>query len=411
MDFNKLINKNGIYLYEDNNFNTITIKLNFFAGTSNRDSAIVDLLSYYIMSCNKNFKNDDEINKKQQELYSLEMYFSSKFYSKEKIFSLYTNMISPNVINDDYYESAFNFINKMLKEPDFTNEKMLEVVKRNLISDINMQLKDNEIYSSNMYCQKVLYDENREYDYSTDINFIANLINSITLEELKKQYEYIINNFHSGLVFGNINEKQFNNFVENISLKQSQKEIIFNRSIRTKKENINIERESEQSYIYVIYDIDHLTYPELLILKKIMNSSLGLCYQTLREKYGLVYNSYSCIMHELKKLYIYGEIDKEKKDKFLYAANEIINKLKDKKILEKLITQAKKELEVEEINLSENQYKMINSINDYIIKLHEGKNRTEIYDEIHKITSEELIKSTKTLKRKNIFMVRGNKNE
>ena len=142
-----------------------------------------------------------------------------------------------------------------------------------------------------------------------------------------------------------------------------------------------------------------------------MNSSLGLCYQTLREKYGLVYNSYANIKYYLKKLYVYGEIDKEKKEKFLKALDEIVNKLNNKDLLDKLISQAKDEIKANEVTLSEDQDRMIDSLNYYILKYFDGQNRTEVYRQISEITADDLIKSTKTLKRKNVFMVRSKKDE
>jgi len=411
MDFNKLVNNNGIYLYQDNSFNTISIKLNFLSGMSNRECAIVDVLCSYLMASNQNFKSDDDINERTQELYSLVLDFGNQFYSKQKVVSLYANLISPNVINDDYSEEAFEFIRQMLKEPDFTNEEMLEITKRNMISYAKSDLLNNDIYVSNMYHQKVFYEENREYENSTDIDYISNLINSITLDDLKKQYEYIINNFHSGLVFGNISFEQFNNFVNLMALTPIKKDVDYDRNIIIKDDDIEIERDCEQSYIYVTYDIDNLTYPQLMLLNTIMNSSLGLCYQTLRRKYGLVYNSYAGIIYYLKKLYIYGEIDKNKKEKFLEALDEIVNMLNDKELLDKLIVQAKDEIEANQVTLSEDQNKIIDSLNNYILKLFEGQKITDTYHQVSELTSDDLIKSTKTLKRKNIFMVRSKNDE
>ncbi len=411
MDFSKLINNNGMYLYEDDSFNTITMKLNFLAGSSNRDSAILDILCCYLEQTNKNYKTDDDINERKQELYSLDLSFNNTVLSSQKLFNMYVNFISPNVIGDNYLDDAFCFIRQMLKEVDFTNEEMLAVVKKNLISYIKSSLLDNETYAANMYFQKVLPDDSREYDCSTDIDYITDLINSITLEDLKKEYEFIMNNFINGLVFGNINESQFNNLVSSLGLNPTKKDIDYNKNIPVANEDIEIEKDSEQSYIYVTYDINNLTYPQLLLLKMIMNSSLGLCYQTLREKYGLVYSAYAAFMYYLKKVYIYAETSKDKKEKFLEALDEIIKVLNDKELLDKLIVTAKAEIESREVTLSEDKNRIINSINDYILKLYDGQNRNEVYEEVMKINADELIESTKTLRRKNVFMVRSNRNE
>ncbi|MEE3342985.1 MAG: insulinase family protein [Bacilli bacterium] len=411
MDFDKLVNNNGIYLYEDNNFNTISIKLNFYGGAGNRENVILDVLCVYLKLCNKNFNSDEEIKNRKKELYYLNLYFGNQFYGKQKIVSLSANLISPNVIDDDYSESAFEFIRQMLKEPDFTNQEVLELSKRRLLSYIKSNLSDNDVCARKMYYQNVLYEDNKEYENSVDIDYISNLINSITLDDLKKQYDYFINNFHSGLVFGNISLEQFNNFVNCISLTPINEYFNYKKRVSAKEGDIEIEKNCEQSYIYVTYDINNLTYPQLILLEKILNSSLGLCFQILREKYGLVYYSYACMMYYFKKIYFYGEIDKEKKEDFLKAVDEIIDILNNKDLLNKLISLAKEEIESGEVTLSEDRYRMINSIDDYLLKYFGVENRTEIYQQINKLTVDDLIKSTKTLKRKNVFMVRSKSDE
>lgn len=411
MDFDKLKENNGVYLYQDNSFNTITVRLNFLLKSTNRDSAISDLLCYYLAVTNKNFKTDDEIMMRSKELYSLELYFYNKLYSKQRMFGLDINLISPEAVNDDYYKEAFEFIRQMLMEPDFTNEEMLELVKRNYLASRRIDLSNNEEYAETMYSQSVLYEKDRKYNYSTDMRYISKMINSITLDDLKKEYEYMIHNFHSGFVFGNMEEEKFNEFVSFMELERTKQEVSYDRSLETKEGDIELKKDCEQSYIYVTYDMDKVDYSKLRLLNKMLNSSLGLCYQILREKYGLVYSSSASILYYLKKMYFYGEIDKDKKDKFVEAVDEIVELLKDKEMLAKFIEIAKREMAINELYFSENQERMINSLNDYVLGLYEGLNRTEVNKQIQKIDTQSLIGSTLSLKRKNVFMVRGGEDE
>ena len=141
MDFDRLVENNGVYLYQDNNINTITIRLNFMGGLSNRDCAIDDLLCYYLAVTNKNFKNDNEITQRSKELYSLNLFFSNEYCSKQKYITVDINLISPESIDVDYYKDAFEFIRQIIKEPDFTNEEMFKIIKRKYIL-----LKEEQIY-------------------------------------------------------------------------------------------------------------------------------------------------------------------------------------------------------------------------------------------------------------------------
>jgi hypothetical protein len=130
--------------------------------------------------------------------------------------------------------------------------------------------------------------------------------------------------FHSGLVFGNITQEQFNSFVDTMSLEPCAKKLNFDRDVKTVEGDIEVEKDSEQSYIYVTYDFDDLTAAKYRVLNNIFNSSSGICYELLRDKYGLVYSFYVDIMFYLKKLYFYSEIDYSKKEKFLETLDEII---------------------------------------------------------------------------------------
>jgi predicted Zn-dependent peptidase len=344
-------------------------------------------LSSYLLKSNQFYKSDDDIEKREQELYSLQFYFSNFFYGKQRFFALNANMIAPNVIQDDYSKEAFEFMRDILKKPDFTNQDMLDLVKRNFLSGVRLSLSDNDSYANNMYYQMVLPDERRKYDDSTDIDYITNMIQSVTLEDLEREYNLIVGKFINGYVFGNILEEQFNSFVDCISLAPIQPELNYSRNISTVEGDMEIEKDMEQSYIYVTYDIDKLTQPQIKVLYYILNSTLGLCYQTLREKYGLVYGASARIRQYDNKLVIYAETDKNKKEKFLQALDEIVADLNNPQLLERLIARAKDEYFADEYTFDEDHERIIGSIDSFLLKLDDGLDRNEINEGVQNLTS------------------------
>lgn len=412
MDFDRLVENNGVYLYQDNNINTITIRLNFMGGLSNRDCAIDDLLCYYLAMTNKNFKNDNEITQRSKELYSLNLFFSNEYCSKQKYITVDINLISPESIDVDYYKDAFEFIRQIIKEPDFTNEEMFKIIKRKYLAQRRADLSDIDEYVDSMYNQTVTPEKNRKYDYATDMRYITRVVNSITLDELKKEYEYMINNYHSGFVYGKISEDRFNEFVDSMSLLRTKQEVTYERDVPTIEGETEIDVDGEQSYIYVTYDMDQVSFAQLRLLRKLLNSSVGLCYQILREKGGLVYSSSASILYYLKKMYFYGEIDKDKKEQFIKGVEEIVRLLQDKDVLNNFLERAKVEMLIDEVYISEDADKIVNEVLDsYVLKLYEGLNRTEVNHQILDETADSLYNVTKSLKRKNVFMARGMDNE
>lgn len=411
MDFDKLKENNGVYLYEDNSFNTISIKLNFFCGTSNRECAISDVLCYYLMMCNKNFASDDDINKEKRKLYAMQLVFSNELINTQKAFCMGVDMISPEAVGEDYYAEAFEFIRQMLKEPDFTNEQMLEVIKKNIIAGLGIKLGEMDSYSEAKYFDTVYNYKDREYEFSTDIDYIAEIINSITLDDLKNQYEYIMSHYQSGFALGNINEERFNQFVSTMQLPEPIKDVDYSGVVSVNEGDVEISTDCDQSYVFVTYDMDSLTYPQMILLAKVMNSSIGLCYQILREKYHLVYSAFAQMRLYSHRMYVYGELDKEKKQKFLKALDEIVSYLQDKDTLEKLIEVAKKELKEAEYASSEDKEVLATYLDYYIMKSFGSDNRTEVNRKIENITADELLECTRSLKRRNVFMVRGDGDE
>lgn len=411
MEQNKLINNNGTYLYKDENFNTFSIKLNFLANVNNRSAAILDVLCNYLFRCNEVYKTDDDITLRRRELYDMKLSCYTDWYGSQKLFLLTADLISMNVTSEDYSKEAFEFIRDIFKKPDFTNEKALEIAKRKIISYIDYYLDDYEKFSAIMYYQIIYNMKDREYDYSTNKEYIKELINSITLEDLKREYDSLMSNYINGLVFGNINEDQFNEFVKYMDLTPINKDLDYSMDLKTTEGVIEVEKNCKQTYIYVTYDFTELTSAEARILEWILNSSIGLCYQTLREKYGLVYGSDATILFQEKKLYIFGITDVSKKEKFIEAADEIVNDLKDRVILEKYMLQAKEELADDEYSLCENNRKLSGILNNRILKFFGDKDRDEVNKEIQEMTPEELMNKTKTLTRKNVFMVRSKTNE
>jgi len=411
MELSKLKNNNGTYLYKDKGFNTFSINLNFLANPGNRSAAILDVLSIYLLRCNQIYKTDDDIELKSRELYDMSLYFGTKNEGKQKLFYLSADLISVDAVKDDYLSDAFAFIRDILLKPNFENKEMLEICKRNLISYISMGLDEYDQYSLALYSETVLPIEDMKYDQTTDKKYIEELINSITLDDLKNEYVMFINNYINGLVLGNITEEQFDEFVNSINLKSTKNDLDYSINVKTVEGDVEIEKDCNQSYIYITYDFTELTSAELRILEWILNSSIGLCHKILREKYGLVYGANAEILFHQKKLYFYGETDASKKEKFIEAVDEIVSNLCNSKIVTQYMKQAKEEIDNDEYSLSESKTRLTSILNTRILKIYGDQDREEVNKEIDEMSTEELMNKTKTLTRKNIFMVRGNKNE
>ena len=132
MDFENLINDNGMFLYKDDSFNTISVSLSFKAKSGNRENAIYDLLCNYIMKTNSLYSNE-ELERKRNELYNIGLNVSNVLIGKQRLINFFIDMISPSVIEDDYSKEAFKFAKERFLNIDFTRDDVLDILKKEKI--------------------------------------------------------------------------------------------------------------------------------------------------------------------------------------------------------------------------------------------------------------------------------------
>jgi hypothetical protein len=73
--------------------------------------------------------------------------------------------------------------------------------------------------------------------------------------------------------------------------------------------------------------------------------------------------------------------------------------------------QEKDEIANDEYSLSESKDRMTSIINSRILKIYGNQDREIVNKEIQEMQPEELMTKTKTLTKKNVFMLRGKTNE
>ena len=131
----------------------------------------------------------------------------------------------------------------------------------------------------------------------------------------------------------------------------------------------------------------------------------------LREKYGLVYVSGVLISYVSKYLVIKAKIDKNNKDKFIEAVDEMMRIVQDKKSLEELLQNAKDSIKIDYELIDESRDEMILNIDNYISGIFNGFDDVKFAEDIYGVKVEDVLKCTKTLKRKKIFLYRGDLDE
>lgn len=409
MDLSRLINDNGMYLYQDDSFNTINMQLCFLGEGGNKQDAINYVLCDYIMKSNELYHClDDEMKK----LYSMDAFFTSQRVGNTSNIFFCVDLVAPSVVEDNYLESAFGLIEEILLYPNFTDEKLLETIKRTYISKIIYKISDSSTRANRLFFDNVFNDENSRYSCSIDPEYIKDIINSITLDDLKEAYKKTINenSFYRGIVFGNISLEDFKLFRTYVPYKNNNSTIDYSIPTNISNEDKEIsDPEANESTLYVTYEMDNADEATCKLFSSIFNGSNGLCHQILREKYGLVYSSYISIYVYRKAFVVKAKIDKNNKQKTLDAINEIISIAKDKDKLKELLAYAKGYIKSEDYLLSERKDDIIDNLDDHIRGVCGDFNYNEFIKNIDSYTEEDIASKVQTLKYKNTFMYRGDK--
>lgn len=408
MDYNKLVNDNGVYLYEDHDCNTIDMEFCFHVGDSERDQAIRSILKRFLEKSNQVIS---DIDAKSKELYYLNYNIGLESIGPVNQIKYTINMISPNKLGIDYYEEALQFIRDLLMKPDFTNQQLFERVKRNLISRIKYSLSSPEKRAGKLY-KAMVFNDSDNFSNQTDLDHITELIESITIEEVENAYKQSINNdsFFRGIVYGDITPEQFKKLREYLPFKTDKEIPDYSQPTTITEEDTEIgDANTNESIVVVTYDIAPMSAAWTEVLWSMFNGGEGICSEILREKYGLVYEGWASLYTKRNLVYFYAKIKKENKQKLLDAIDEIVAAIQDPEQLREYLEIGKDYLKKEAYILSEKKDKMFDSLNDYVRGVDDGLDYNEFIANLDSYTDEKVAGMLQTLRRRNVFMYRGDK--
>ena len=410
MDYDRLINDRGIYLYKDDSFNTISICLSWLASNSDRDNAIYDLMTDYMMNSNKLYTSRDVINNVAKYLYGINVYVDLVSMGKQREFEFNIDMISPTVVGDNYANDAFMYAKALLELPAFNDEELFEKYKRVRLSNIRSNLSSSVKRARDLYFENVIPCDGEHYLHSVDLKEIEDLYNSITLKDLKRLYKKTINdkNFHNGLVFGNITDEEFKLFRQWFPNESTMGKLEYTRNRPIKEGTIIIPTDStDQSIVYQTFSLDRADRGITDLLVDIFMGSSDLCLKILREKYGLVYESFFQIYYFDNFMYIKSKIDKKDLDKLIEATDEMLSIVQDEKTLKPYLDRAKEATKMDGYLLSEDRDSLIRELESKINDAYDGYDYNKFTEEVDKVKEEDVTKLTKSFKRRNVFMYRG----
>ena len=408
------------FVLENKDFQTIQISIFFPFDEKEEDFAKIALLPGMLMYMNNEYPTEEEFQLFKKKNYILNIGCMQNTIGTTGAFSFTLTIPESKLLEKNYYEEQIRFFKEMIFNPKIIDnhfdEFEFEREKKNLFTHLNNALKNMRVYQN--YKLKKLIDT--DGILSRNIFDFKDQIDVLTNNDLYKFYlKYIKNNQYMIFVMGNTENtdiitllnKHFNysnGFDFNCK---------FNNFLKPRNENVNIfeeEKDFRDSSLSVVYKVENMCEDDFIYLDTITGllSSLSsrLLSKKLRDENDLIYshkiNNYS----RFGCFEITAYINKNNKDIVQEKIFEVINDLKDEKLIEPLLNNLKERKRLNLLRALDNKYLLFD---DFIFKtLGISDTINENYEKLLKIKSSDIVKFIDRLKLDTIYFLKeSDKNE
>jgi len=421
MNYKKQIkNNHTLHLIKDDKYKTINVSIRFTMPYDEELSPYFKLLERVIIyNGTKNYPTLKDLSIKTESLYRTDI--STKYYinSKNMIFEFRLMFINPKYTEEKMYTETFKLLKDIMTNPRVKNNKFNEnifnVEKESLINNI-LNITDDPQGYGRMKFDEVFF---KGTVYGTNNYSKIDKFKKITNEKLYKTYKLLFNSFKiDALVYGDFNEakitKNIDNLLENFKQKNTTTKGL-EVELQEAKQRIDKEKfNTTQSNIYVGLNIDELTEDEKNYKLLIYNTILGtmnnnVLFVNVREKNSLCYFIRSTINKYTNSIIIESGITAKNFEKAKSLIKESIDSMKDKKVVDKLLDNAKKTLQIVYNDFYDNIGKIMNYyyLNEFEISPSLEERRAESL----KVTSEEICELASKIKMNYVFLLEGSINE
>lgn len=414
MDYKKIIKDNyTLHLIKTDRFKTINIGLKLTKEYNKEEFAYLNLLARVLpINGTKNYKTVNDITKKLESLYNTGIYFKSLQTSKNMSFEASLRIVNPKYTEISMYKESISMLKEIITNPLIKNNEFnyFDVTKNNLINSIK-NIKDNlSVYSSlkfnEIFYKETIYEENSLKNLP--------LYEKLTNKNMYKYYLKLFNSFKIDVfVIGDYLEDEILSNVDDLlkDFRQkdtSSKELYI--SFNPKKSKDKDKFTSTQSSLLVGLTINDLTEEEKFYTLLLYNTILGsmnnsVLFVNVREKNSLCYHISSTISKYTSSIIINSGINKTNYEKAVSLIEESLKSMTDEKMVNGLITNAKKTLNLAFNDFYENPAKIVGYY--YLKEFDEVKSIEERREKINNLTSKEISSLAKKVQIKEIFLMEG----
>ena len=286
---------------------------------------------------------------------------------------------------------------------------------------INFQindLKDPSVMQSRLFYKEAIPNSVIVNRLCYSIEELKEYLDSLKDIDIIDIYNKIINNFVGGFIFGNITNNELKKVLKTFDFNYIDTDRDYNKKeIISVGEKEIVSKDTTQSYLYIVYDINNYQFKNGVILKdaiytllsNMLNGSTSPYFETLRTKLGIVYSCGVKMDYRYGFMTVTAQIDKKNKNVAISAIDEIFVKLHDKKYIKEIFEDAKERIKENYITCQDKIGYQIDEVCNYTYKIDESfSNKVK---KIDKITINDVLKEINNLEKKFVFFYKGDKDE
>lgn len=416
MEYKKVNEKEyTLHIINTNRFKTISIVVFLTKLFDKNDIAYGSLITRNMLFTSKKYNTKSKMTKIVEDLYDAKISASFGLTGKTESFIFSLDFLNPKYTEEMYLKKTLNYFKEILTNPNVNNNEFnntyFNILKNDIISSIK-SIKDNPRTFGSIEYAKLMY-KGTPSSYSTYPNIKD--VEKISSKDLYSFYKTLFNgNYKIDIVtLGEINFDINKYIKDNFSfLKGNNKklEFVINHKYDTKVINKIDSLPFNQSRLYMGYRLNNLDFHEMNHVLRIYNTILGtmndsILFNIVREGNSLCYTIGSYYSKYNPSLTIYAGINKKNYELTVKLIKECVEKMKDKKELERLFDSAKKT-----INTYLNNY-----YDDLSLQINERYQREfEIIEDIetlreniNKVTIDEVIKLNDKIKLSTVYLLKG----
>lgn len=416
MEYKKINEKEyTLHIINTNRFKTISIVIFLTKLFDKNDIAYGSLLTRNLLYTSKKYNTKSKMTKIVEDLYGAKISASFGLTGKTESFIFSLDFLNPKYTEEMYLKKTLNYFKEVLTNPNVNNNEFnntyFNILKNDIISSIK-SIKDNPRTFGSIEYAKIMY-KGTPSSYSTypEIKDVEKISSKDLYSFYKTLFdgEYKIDIVTLGEINFDINKYIKDNFS---FLKGNNKklEFVINHKYNTKVINKIDSLPFNQSRLYMGYRLNNLDFHEMNHVLRIYNTILGtmndsILFNIVREGNSLCYTIGSYYSKYNPSLTIYAGINKKNYELTVKLIKECVEKMKDKKELERLFDSAKKT-----INTYLNNYydDLSLQINERYQKEFETLEDIEtLRENINKVTIDEVIKLNDKIKLSTVYLLKG----